>query len=84
MRFFCYHRDRPGFAALRDTVLEEHRPCMDRYAAETIARDPTSTATRPPAACTSSTCRISAAGQARDDPGPPGGDRVGVDAQIGR
>lgn len=59
MRFFCYHRDRPGSAAPRDTVLEDHWPCMDRYAAEMIARDPISTVTRPPAACTSSICRIS-------------------------
>jgi uncharacterized protein YciI len=41
MEFFCYHRDRPGSAALRDELLEEHWSYMDRYAAELIARGPT-------------------------------------------
>ena len=41
MEFFCYHRDRPGSAALRDELLEEHRSYMDRYAAQMIARGPT-------------------------------------------
>ena len=60
MEFFCYHRDRPGSVALRDELLEEHWSYMDRYATEMIARGPTfaATATRPPAACTSSTCPI--------------------------
>ncbi|GIH71096.1 YciI family protein [Sphaerimonospora thailandensis] len=41
MEFFCYHRDRPGSAALRDELREEHWSYMDRYAAEMIARGPT-------------------------------------------
>ncbi|WP_188194163.1 YciI family protein [Nonomuraea sp. SYSU D8015] len=41
MEFFCYHRDRPGSAALRDELLEEHWSYMDRYATEMIARGPT-------------------------------------------
>src|SRR5258706_15706184 len=41
MEFFCYHRDRPGSAALRDKLLEEHWSYMDRYATELIARGPT-------------------------------------------
>jgi uncharacterized protein YciI len=41
MEFFCYHRDRPGSAALRDEMREEHRSYMDRYAKEMIARGPT-------------------------------------------
>src|SRR5881397_405057 len=41
MEFFCYHRDRPGSAALRDELLERHWSYMDRYAAEMIARGPT-------------------------------------------
>ncbi|MFC4535938.1 YciI family protein [Sphaerisporangium dianthi] len=41
MEFFCYHRDRPDSAALRDELLEEHWSYMDRYAAEMIARGPT-------------------------------------------
>ncbi|GAA2825877.1 YciI family protein [Nonomuraea rubra] len=41
MEFFCYHRDRPGSAKLRDELLEEHWSYMDRYAAELIARGPT-------------------------------------------
>ncbi|MFI6452579.1 YciI family protein [Streptosporangium amethystogenes] len=41
MEFFCYHRDRPGSAALRDELLEEHWPYMDRYSKEMIARGPT-------------------------------------------
>ena len=43
MEFFCYHRDRPGSAALRDDLLEEHWAYMDRYATELIARGPTFT-----------------------------------------
>jgi uncharacterized protein YciI len=41
MEFLCYHRDRPGSAALRDELLEEHWSYMDRYAAVMIARGPT-------------------------------------------
>ena len=43
MDFFCYHRDRPGSAALRDELREEHWSYMDRYQAELIARGPTLT-----------------------------------------
>jgi len=43
MEFFCYHRDRPGSAVLRDELLEEHWSYMDRYATELIARGPTFT-----------------------------------------
>ncbi|HEY2075243.1 MAG TPA: YciI family protein [Streptosporangiaceae bacterium] len=43
MEFFCYHRDRPGSAKLRDELLEEHWSYMDRYATEMIARGPTLT-----------------------------------------
>lgn len=41
MEFFCYHRDRPGSAALRETLLEDHWSYMDRYATRMIARGPT-------------------------------------------
>jgi hypothetical protein len=41
MEFFCYHRDRPGSLELRYDLLEEHWSYMDRYAAEMIARGPT-------------------------------------------
>ncbi|MEU9593561.1 YciI family protein [Streptomyces sp. NPDC048193] len=41
MEFLCYHRDRPGSAALRDELTEEHWSSMDRYAKEMIARGPT-------------------------------------------
>ncbi|MDC2954059.1 YciI family protein [Streptomyces gilvifuscus] len=41
MEFFCYHRDRPGSAGLRDELLEAHWSYMDRYEAELIARGPT-------------------------------------------
>jgi uncharacterized protein len=41
MEFFCYHRDRPGSAALRHELLEEHWSYMDRYATVMIARGPT-------------------------------------------
>src|SRR3954454_9989721 len=41
MEFFCYHRDRPRSAALRDELLEDHWSYMDRYANELIARGPT-------------------------------------------
>lgn len=41
MEFFCYHRDRPGSAALRSELLEEHWSYMDRFAEELIARGPT-------------------------------------------
>ncbi|WP_231509975.1 YciI family protein [Streptosporangium roseum] len=41
MEFFCYHRDRPGSATLRDQLVEEHWSYMDRYEAELIARGPT-------------------------------------------
>ncbi len=43
MEFFCYHRDRPGSAALRQKLMEEHWSYMDGYAAELIARGPTFT-----------------------------------------
>jgi uncharacterized protein YciI len=43
MEFLCYHRDRPGSAALRDELLEAHWTYMDRYATEMIARGPTLT-----------------------------------------
>jgi len=43
MEFFCFHRDRPGSAALRDELLEEHWSYMDGYARELIARGPTFT-----------------------------------------
>jgi uncharacterized protein len=41
MEFFCYHRDRPGSATLRDELLEQHWAYMDRYQAQLIARGPT-------------------------------------------
>ncbi|MEU8421206.1 YciI family protein [Micromonospora sp. NPDC048835] len=41
MEFLCYHRDRPGSAALRDEMLHEHWSYMDRFATELIARGPT-------------------------------------------
>ena len=41
MEFFCYHRDRPGAAALRDGLPEEHCSYMDRHQARMIARGPT-------------------------------------------
>lgn len=41
MKFFCYHRDRPGSNPLRDELLEAHWSYMDGYAAELIARGPT-------------------------------------------
>ena len=41
MEFFCYHRDRPGSATLREELAEEHWSYMDRYAAQMIARGPT-------------------------------------------
>ncbi|WP_444951836.1 YciI family protein [Micromonospora ureilytica] len=41
MEFLCYHRDRPGSAALRDELLDAHWSYMDRYAAGMIARGPT-------------------------------------------
>ncbi|HEY1619135.1 MAG TPA: YciI family protein [Streptosporangiaceae bacterium] len=41
MEFFCYHRDRPGSATLRDELLEAHWSYMDRFAKELIARGPT-------------------------------------------
>ncbi|RSM46335.1 hypothetical protein DMA12_11075 [Amycolatopsis balhimycina DSM 5908] len=41
MEFFCYHRDRPGSAALREQLVEEHWAYMDRFAATMIARGPT-------------------------------------------
>jgi uncharacterized protein YciI len=41
MEFFCYHRDRPGSAKLRQELLEEHWAYMDRFQAEMIARGPT-------------------------------------------
>jgi len=41
MEFLCYHRDRPGSAALRMELLEEHWSYMDRYASAMTARGPT-------------------------------------------
>ncbi|WP_157253337.1 YciI family protein [Nonomuraea typhae] len=41
MEFFCYHRDRPSSAALRDELLEAHWSYMDGFAKELIARGPT-------------------------------------------
>ena len=41
MEFLCYHRDRPGSAAMRVKLREEHWSYMDRYAAQMIARGPT-------------------------------------------
>jgi uncharacterized protein YciI len=41
MEFFCYHRDRPGSASLRQDLLQEHWSYMDRYGTEIIARGPT-------------------------------------------
>jgi uncharacterized protein len=41
VEFFCYHRDRPGSATLREEMLEEHWSCMDRFEAGMIARGPT-------------------------------------------
>jgi uncharacterized protein len=41
MEFFCYHRDRPGSACLREELLEEHWAYMDRYQGQMIARGPT-------------------------------------------
>jgi uncharacterized protein YciI len=41
MEFFCYHRDRPGSAALRDELYEEHLSYMDGFATQMIARGPT-------------------------------------------
>jgi uncharacterized protein YciI len=41
VEFFCYHRDRPGSATLRDELLEQHWSYMDRYQAQMIARGPT-------------------------------------------
>jgi uncharacterized protein YciI len=43
VEFICYHRDRPGSAALRDELTEAHWSYMDGYAAELIARGPTFT-----------------------------------------
>ncbi|TYB66605.1 hypothetical protein FXF51_15970 [Nonomuraea sp. PA05] len=41
MEFFCYHRDRPGSAALREKLIEEHWSYMDHYDEQLIARGPT-------------------------------------------
>ncbi|MFI6483091.1 YciI family protein [Nonomuraea sp. NPDC050663] len=41
MEFFCFHRDRPGSAGLRDELLEAHWSYMDGFEAELIARGPT-------------------------------------------
>ncbi|MFJ7214317.1 YciI family protein [Amycolatopsis sp. NPDC098790] len=46
MEFFCYHRDRPGSAALRRELLEEHWYYMDRFPGM-IARGPTFQGARP-------------------------------------
>ena len=41
VEFFCYHRDRPGSATLRDELRERHWSYMDRYATKMVARGPT-------------------------------------------
>jgi len=41
MNFFCFHRDRPGSASLRDELIEAHWSYMDRFQAQMIARGPT-------------------------------------------
>ncbi|GAB3669121.1 YciI family protein [Actinocorallia lasiicapitis] len=41
MEFFCYHRDRPGSAKLRNELIEAHWSYMDGFVAELIARGPT-------------------------------------------
>ncbi len=41
MEFFCFHRDRPGSAPLREKLVEDHWSYMDRYATQMIARGPT-------------------------------------------
>jgi uncharacterized protein YciI len=41
MEFFCYHRDRPGSAALREELVEQHWSYMDGFADRLIARGPT-------------------------------------------
>jgi uncharacterized protein YciI len=41
MDFFCYNRDRPGSAQLRDELAEKHWSYMDGYADVVIARGPT-------------------------------------------
>ena len=41
MEFFCYHRDRPGPAVLREELAEQHWAYMDQYATEMITRGPT-------------------------------------------
>lgn len=41
MEFFCYHRDRPGSATLRNELVEQHWSYMDRYATQLIACGPT-------------------------------------------
>lgn len=46
MEFFCYHRDRPGSAALRQELLAEHWSYMDRFPGM-IARGPTFEGERP-------------------------------------
>jgi uncharacterized protein YciI len=43
MDFLAYHRDRPGSAALREQMVEEHWSYMDRFQAQMIARGPTLT-----------------------------------------
>lgn len=44
MEYFIYCRDKPGSAALRERLVEDHWAFMDRYADEMIARGPTLTA----------------------------------------
>lgn len=46
MEFFCYHRDRPGSAALRQELREEHWSYVDRFPGM-IARGPTFEGERP-------------------------------------
>jgi hypothetical protein len=41
VEFFCYHRDRPASAQLRDELLEQHWSYMDQYQAQLVARGPT-------------------------------------------
>lgn len=43
MEYFFYGRDKPGTAAVRQAIVEEHWSFMDRYADSMIARGPTMT-----------------------------------------
>lgn len=46
MEYFCFHRDRPGAAGLRDALLDQHCAYMDTYSSRMIARGPTLTPDR--------------------------------------